>query len=334
MINSDEIIRKLEELLQLKDSFGKKIVIKTSLFSENKFLLEELLELLQIIEIKIEHIGTVILVSNEKRDDKIQKKIQFFLSIFLQFLLQAKNGQQQDNTLVSQKDILSQLPDPPTINHHNEPNINLEIPEINFDEIQQKIEKRLNYKTEDSKLQFDCKLAHNRQMDQYRQKMKKKLIDERRKSKMEIMTFEKLEKKNQENSEFLNKEDPLGRECLTLSNKFRRENNKSELKWEPQIYNLALEHSKNMGNKKVPFGHKGFNQRYRSFPFAKSGGAENVAYCYGCDYREIAKTIVDGWINSPGHRKNLLGNFNRCTIASYKTEGGRYYFTQLFANRN
>ena len=46
MINSDEIIRKLEELPQLKDSFGKKIVIKTSLFSKNKFLLEELLELL------------------------------------------------------------------------------------------------------------------------------------------------------------------------------------------------------------------------------------------------------------------------------------------------
>lgn len=41
--------------------------------------------------------------------------------------------------------------------------------------------------------------------------------------------------------------------------------------------------------------------------------------------------VVDGWIESPGHRKNLLGDWNFCTIAGYKNAAGLWYFTQLFA---
>ena len=84
-----------------------------------------------------------------------------------------------------------------------------------------------------------------------------------------------------------------------------------------------------MGEGKVPFGHDGFNKRFKSFPFGARGGAENVAYNYGL--ADPAKVTVDGWIKSPGHRKNLLGNFVYMGIGVYRNARGYFYFTQLFA---
>jgi uncharacterized protein YkwD len=93
---------------------------------------------------------------------------------------------------------------------------------------------------------------------------------------------------------------------------------------------IAYAHSKDMGDGLVPFGHKGFNQRYRRFPFLMvRGGAENVAYNYGHD--DPSKVCVDGWIESPGHRKNLLGYFDYMGIGLYINQSGYYYYTQLFA---
>jgi uncharacterized protein YkwD len=85
-----------------------------------------------------------------------------------------------------------------------------------------------------------------------------------------------------------------------------------------------------MGDGLVAFGHDGFHKRFRQFPFRSTrGGAENVAYNYG--HSDPAKITVDGWIQSPGHRKNLLGNFNFMGIGVYVNRKGYYYFTQLFA---
>ena len=86
-----------------------------------------------------------------------------------------------------------------------------------------------------------------------------------------------------------------------------------------------------MANKKVPFGHDGFDNRAAMVPYNKQFFAENVAYCYNYERSVIAQTIVDGWIESPGHRKNLLSNSNVCAIAAYKGDDGNWYFTQLFA---
>ena len=52
--------------------------------------------------------------------------------------------------------------------------------------------------------------------------------------------------------------------------------------------------------------------------------SENVAYNFNMpDPVEVA---VNGWINSPGHRKNMLSSNNICGIAVYP-KYGRYYFT-------
>ena len=54
---------------------------------------------------------------------------------------------------------------------------------------------------------------------------------------------------------------------------------------------------------------------------------------HGYSQDSIAKNGVDGWINSPGHRKNLLSNTTHCAIATYKTSSGAFYLTQMFARK-
>lgn len=56
--------------------------------------------------------------------------------------------------------------------------------------------------------------------------------------------------------------------------------------------------------------------------------SENVAYNSGCG--DPIETAVRGWINSPGHRKNMLATNDLCGIAVH-LQGGTYWFTQLFA---
>ena len=56
-----------------------------------------------------------------------------------------------------------------------------------------------------------------------------------------------------------------------------------------------------MGKEKVPFGHDGFQERMKEYPFSFSSFAENVAMNGG--YSEVAKVSVNGWIDSPGHCK-------------------------------
>ncbi len=84
-----------------------------------------------------------------------------------------------------------------------------------------------------------------------------------------------------------------------------------------------------MGDGKVPFGHQGFNERVKQYPFSVRGAAENVAMSQGM--RDVAKVAVDGWIQSPGHRKNLLApSMEYCGIGVYKNSQGAWYLTQLF----
>ena len=127
--------------------------------------------------------------------------------------------------------------------------------------------------------------------------------------------------------------DEIGKKCLELTNIFRAKNKLPPLKWDDSIWRISYTHSKNMGEKKVPFGHKGFNQRIKQFPFYYSLACENVFMCHGYSQYSIAQNGVDGWINSPGHRKNLLSNTTHCAIATYRTSSGAFYLTQMFARK-
>lgn len=93
----------------------------------------------------------------------------------------------------------------------------------------------------------------------------------------------------------------------------------------------ATLHSKNMALKKTAFSHNGFEQRIATI--SKTAGtmraaAENVAYG-----QLSAKEVVDGWINSPGHRKNIEGNYTLTGIGVYRNNKGVIFYTQLFMRK-
>ena len=79
------------------------------------------------------------------------------------------------------------------------------------------------------------------------------------------MTLNDLEFQNPTNMAIC--KDEIGKKCLELTNIFRAKNKLPPLKWDDSIWRIAYTHSKNMGDGKVPFGHKGFNERLDQFNF-------------------------------------------------------------------
>jgi uncharacterized protein YkwD len=60
--------------------------------------------------------------------------------------------------------------------------------------------------------------------------------------------------------------------------------------------------------------------------------AENIAYNKG--YEDPAALAVDRWLNSSGHRANILYNrFQYSAIGSYVSSDGSVYLTQVFISR-
>jgi len=121
----------------------------------------------------------------------------------------------------------------------------------------------------------------------------------------------------------------IGKEALEYTNQFRGKNKLPPLKWHQALCDIGAKHSKDMGDGKVPFGHAGFDQRVRQYPMSYRSAAENVAMSSGLP--EVARVAVNGWIDSPGHRKNLLSNSIYCGIGVYQNSKGAWYLTQLFS---
>ena len=113
-------------------------------------------------------------------------------------------------------------------------------------------------------------------------------------------------------------------------NQYRTSLNLAPLKLNPQISEQARIHSENMAQSIVPFSHDGFELRIEALKSKISyrSAAENVAYNLG--YTDPVSQAVEGWIKSPGHRKNMTGNYNLTGIGVAKNHRGEYYLTQIF----
>lgn len=121
----------------------------------------------------------------------------------------------------------------------------------------------------------------------------------------------------------------ITREVHDLVNDYRRKKGLQVLDWNEAAAAQALQHSQNMASKKVPFGHGGFDNRVKYIRAQTPntfGFAENVAMGY-----PTAQEVVKGWINSPGHRKNMEGNFNAAGIGI--ASNGELWYTQIFVLR-
>ncbi len=97
---------------------------------------------------------------------------------------------------------------------------------------------------------------------------------------------------------------------------------------------IAREHSQNMAEKAVEFGHDGFQDRFEEIQdqdFVRKFG-ENVAYSY--NVKDHLKTAVRGWMKSEGHRENILDeDYEETGIGIAFNKKGEFYVTQLFAKR-
>lgn len=116
-------------------------------------------------------------------------------------------------------------------------------------------------------------------------------------------------------------------------NQYRASQNLPPLKLDPRISEVCRQHSQGMASEGVPFGHEGFEQRANAIEksIAYRSVAENVAYNFG--YSNPGKQAVEGWIKSPGHQKNMVGNFDLTGVGIVKNAKGEYYFTQIFVRR-
>lgn len=115
-------------------------------------------------------------------------------------------------------------------------------------------------------------------------------------------------------------------EVLKYVNEYRVKNGKDPLVMNEYLREESRLHSKNMANGTAGFGHGGFNDRTDRIWDKIGTGAisENVAYNYSG-----AKEATEQWINSSGHRENMLGNYTITGIGIAKS-GKKYYFTQIF----
>jgi uncharacterized protein YkwD len=122
--------------------------------------------------------------------------------------------------------------------------------------------------------------------------------------------------------------DKLGMEILQYVNEHRREKDLPPLQINNLESSLALKHSQDMADGKVKFGHDGFNSRAKTIQKALGSNeiGENVA-----SGSMTAREVVDGWLNSPGHKKNIEGKFTLTGIGWARDKKGEIFFTQIFS---
>ncbi|CAM2975483.1 CAP domain-containing protein [Legionella worsleiensis] len=115
---------------------------------------------------------------------------------------------------------------------------------------------------------------------------------------------------------------------LVHINQYRQLHGLNPLKMDSRIVLEAKRHSADMAHHKLPFGHKYFNNRidrlHRQIK-ESNAGAENVAFNY-----KDAEDVVKNWLRSPGHKRNIDGNYNLTGIGIARDAHGKMYFTQIF----
>ncbi|CAL1517589.1 CAP domain-containing protein [Chitinophaga sp. MM2321] len=119
----------------------------------------------------------------------------------------------------------------------------------------------------------------------------------------------------------------MDEQILYYTNKFRHSKGLKPLQLDETISQQARRHSRDMASGRTGFGHEGFEDRV-AVVTKKMGrvgaAAENVAYG-----TLDAEAVVNGWIKSPGHRRNMLGDYTLIGIGT-ADKGRITFFTQVF----
>jgi len=128
------------------------------------------------------------------------------------------------------------------------------------------------------------------------------------------------------------------REAFDLINKIRTDVGLEPLVWNDQVASLARMHSQDMAEQKY-FSHRGSDGSMVDDRADKLGVGswsaigENIAFLRG--YDEAVKSAVEKWMESPGHKKNILDQrWKETGMGVAILPDGTYYFTQVFLLRD
>jgi uncharacterized protein YkwD len=121
----------------------------------------------------------------------------------------------------------------------------------------------------------------------------------------------------------------LEQQVVERVNAYRREQGLEPLQAEPDIAATALAHSRDMAAR-GKLSHQGFEGRVEALRdrLALRAAAENVAMNEG--YENPAEQTVTGWIESAGHRRNLVGDYGRTGVGAVRDAGGAVWVTQIY----
>lgn len=120
-------------------------------------------------------------------------------------------------------------------------------------------------------------------------------------------------------------------EALTLAiiNEYRVNNGLNALERDGFVSLKCEEHSLKMASDGL-VSHNGFVERAASITKAYGSTiiGENVAYDYN-----TAKGVVNAWIASPEHKKNMEGDYTHFGISIREDSLGRKYYTNIFIKK-
>ena len=118
-------------------------------------------------------------------------------------------------------------------------------------------------------------------------------------------------------------------DILTLINNYRVSNGFSSLSKLQTIKSQTYNHTNYMIEKEQ-VSHDFFYQRkeYLTKNASAVSVGENVAYGYSS-----AESVVNAWIRSEGHKKNIEGNFTHFDVTAEKGANGKWYFTNIFVKK-
>lgn len=110
----------------------------------------------------------------------------------------------------------------------------------------------------------------------------------------------------------------LSRDVFVLVNETRREYGLRPLEWSNELAHQAAAHSKRMASHKV-LSHSTY------------GSGENCIQLIGYDFIKAQDFVTSwkGWMGSPLHKKNLLGNYSKTGVGLIK-DGNTWWGTQVF----
>lgn len=119
----------------------------------------------------------------------------------------------------------------------------------------------------------------------------------------------------------------LEQQLLTLINQHRQAKGLPALKQHLEVQKEAKRHCEHMKLGIVKLGHEGFE--HRANRLMRETGAQAVAENIAEGNNDL-QTILQEWLNSDAHRKNIEGDFDQTGIAVEQNKKGDWIYLQLF----